>query len=194
MRIFVAMDKNRLEAFTDGIIAIIITIMILELKVPHNPTWKNYLEMYPVFLSYALSFVFAGLYWSIHHHLFHKVKIVNNKVLWANMTVLFWLSILPSATAAMGENSFSSITVAIYASILVLVNIFYIILVNELCKLHGSNSEFSKTVKGHPKSYITIAFDSFAAILSLLGLPKIAFLLLILISLSWLIQNHKSDK
>src|SRR3954466_3460829 len=101
------MDKNRLEAFSDGVIAIIITIMVLELKVPHNPTWQSYLDAYPVFVSYALSFVFVGLYWSTHHHIFQAVTKVDNKVLWLNMLTLFWLSLIPFATASMGENSFA---------------------------------------------------------------------------------------
>ena len=185
------MDKGRLEAFSDGVIAIIITIMVLELKVPHNPTIESYLEAWPVFISYTLSFVFVGLNWSSHHHLFHKASKVNNKVLWANMLVLFWQSLIPFATASMGENSFKSITVTIYAVILILCVISYIILVNQLCLLHGANSEFSKTFKGHFKSYVTIALNSLAVIISYFGMPKFAFVLLVFTALMWFVPNHK---
>jgi len=187
------MDKNRLEAFSDGIIAIIITIMVIELKVPHNPTWQSYLEAYPVFISYALSFVFVGLYWNSHHHLFHSSSKVNNKILWINMLGLFWLSLIPFTTASMGENSFTNITVTVYAVDLILVTLSYLLLVNQLCLLHGVNSDFSKSFKGYFKSYITIAINSTAAIISLIGLPKIAFGLLVLTALMWFIPNHRLD-
>lgn len=185
------MDKNRLEAFSDGVMAIIITIMVLDLKVPHNPTWQSYLDAYPVFVSYALSFVFVGLYWSSHHHLLHKAKSVNNKILWVNMIGLFWLSLVPFVTASMGENSFKNITVTLYAIVLTLCVISYMLLVNQLCRMHGTNSEFSKTFKGHFKSYVTITLNLTAALISFLGMPKTAFVLLILTSLLWFIPNHK---
>ena len=187
----IAMNKNRLEAFSDGVIAIIITIMVLGLKVPHNPTWQSYVEAYPIFLSYALSFVFVGLYWSSHHHLFHTAKKVDNKVLWVNMIGLFWLSLIPFTTASMGENSFASVTVTVYAAVLICVLISYIILANQLCRLHGAGSEFSKAYNGHFKSYLTIALNAMAGIISLIGFPKIAFLLMGLTSLMWFIPNHK---
>lgn len=145
------MDKNRLEAFSDGIMAIIITIMVLELKVPHDPSWQSYLDAYPVFISYALSFVFVGLYWSSHHHLFLKAFKVNNTILWVNMFGLFWLSLIPFATASMGENSFKSITVTIYSVLLTLCVISYLILVYQLCRLHGAKSEFSSTSGDYSK-------------------------------------------
>jgi uncharacterized membrane protein len=185
------MDKNRLEAFSDGVLAIIITIMVLELKVPHNPTWQSYVDAYPIFVSYALSFLFVGFYWSSHHHLFHTAKKVDNKVLWVNMLALFWQSLIPFTTASMGENHFSSITVTVYAIVLVLGIVSYILLVNQLCRLHGAGSDFSKAFKGHSKSYITIALNSIAAIISIVGFPKIAFILIALTALMWFIPNHR---
>jgi len=187
------MDKNRLEAFTDGVMAIIITIMVLDLKVPHNPTWQSYADAYPIFLSYALSFLFVGLNWSSHHHLFHKASKVNNKILWVNMFGLFWLSLVPFVTASMGENSFSSITVTIYAAILTFSIISYLLLVSQLCKLHGATSEFSTTFRGLYKSYISIALNLAAAAISFFGWPKLAFLLLALTSLMWFIPNHRFE-
>jgi uncharacterized membrane protein len=185
------MDKNRLESFSDGIMAIIITIMVLGLSVPRNPTWRHYIEAYPAFLSYALSFLFVGLYWHSHHHLFHTAAKVNNKVLWANMFGLFWLSLVPFATASMGENAFSSITVTIYAIILTLCVISYLILVRQLCNLHGAGSEFSRSFRGRLKSYLTIVLNLAAAAISLLGWPKLAFLLLALTALLWFVPNHR---
>jgi uncharacterized membrane protein len=187
------MDKNRLETFTDGVMAIIITIMVLGLKVPHNPTWQSYLDAYPIFFSYALSFLFVGLNWSSHHHLFHKARKVNNKILWVNMLGLFWLSLVPFVTASMGENSFSSITVTIYAIVLTLSVISYLLLVNQLCKLHGADSEFSIAFRGRYKSYISIALNLAAATISFFGWPKLAFLLLVLTSFMWFIPNHKYE-
>lgn len=185
------MDKNRLEFFSDGVLAIIITIMVLELKVPHNPTWQSYLDEFPIFISYALSFLFVGLYWASHHHLFHTAKKIDNKVLWVNMLALFWQSLIPFTTASMGENLFSSVTVTVYAIVLVLGIVSYILLVNQLCRLHGAGSDFSKAFKGHTKSFVTIALNSVAAIISILGLPKIAFVLIALTALMWFIPNHR---
>jgi uncharacterized membrane protein len=184
------MNKNRLEAFSDGVLAIIITIMVLELKVPHNPTWLSYLDAYPVFASYALSYLLVGLYWSSHHHLFHTVTIVNNKIIWINMLALFWQSLIPFATASMGENSFAAIPVTVYAVVLFLGTISHLFLVNALCSSHGANSAFQKAYKGHKTIYITLAVNAAAAILSLIGYPKIAFLLMALTALLWFIPNH----
>ena len=124
------MDKNRLEAFSDGVVAIIITIMVLKFKVPHDTSWESLWLLWPVFVSYALSFVFVGLYWSSHHHLFHVASIVNNRVLWANMLGLFWLSFIPFCTEWMGDNAFKSTTVTFYAIILTLCVISYLVLVH----------------------------------------------------------------
>lgn len=187
------MDKNRLEAFSDGIIAIIITIMVLDLKVPYDPTWQSYVEAYPVFVSYALSFVFVGLYWSSHHHLFHKAVKVNNTILWVNMLGLFWLSLVPFVTSPMGANSFKSITVTLYAIILTLCVISYLLMVQQLCLLHGSDSKFSRSFKGLFKSYISIALNLTAATISYSGWPRIAFLVLILTALMWFLPNHKYE-
>jgi uncharacterized membrane protein len=184
------MQKNRIEAFTDGVYAIIITIMVLELKVPHNPDLKSYIDMWPVFASYAVSFLFVGLNWASHHHLFHTVTKVSNGVLWVNMVNLFILSLVPFATATMGENDFKSITVTIYASLLTVSIIVYLFLVNLLCKAHGNNSSFSQQYKRHRKTYITLLLNSIAIVISVVGFPKVAFGLLVMISLAWFIPNH----
>jgi uncharacterized membrane protein len=184
------MEKNRIETFTDGVVAIIITIMVLQFKTPKDPTIDSYLEMWPVFLSYAVSFLFVGLNWASHHHLFQTVSKVNNTILWINMLNLFVLSLVPFATATMGENSFKAITVTIYASLLTLSIIVYLIFVNQLCKLHGKGSSFSNTFKGHKKTYISLGLNLLAIFISVIGFPKIAFMLLIVTSLAWFIPNH----
>lgn len=184
------MQKNRIEALTDGVYAIIITIMVLELRVPHNPTLGTYLEMWPVFASYVVSFLFVGLNWASHHHLFHTVTKVNNSVLWVNLVNLFVLSLVPFATATMGENEFKSITVTVYASLLTISIVIYLILVNLLCKAHGKNSAFAQQFKGHRKTYITLILNSASILISMSGFPKLAFILLVLTSLAWFIPNH----
>ncbi|MDP4201697.1 MAG: TMEM175 family protein [Bacteroidota bacterium] len=186
------MDKNRLEAFSDGVMAIIITIMVLEFKIPKETTWNALSQLWPVFLSYALSFFFVGLNWSNHHHLFHQAKKVNNKILWANLLNLFFLSFVPFSTAWMGENSFNSNTVTFYALILTSSVFAYLLLVHQLRCLHGLESDFSKAFKGYIKVYWTIALNISAALIAFLGLPKLAFILLILISIFWFIPNHRT--
>lgn len=187
------MDKNRLEAFSDGVIAIIITIMVLEFKVPHDTSWQSLWNLWPVFLSYALSFLFVGLYWSSHHHLFQMAEKVNNKVLWVNMLGLFFLSFTPFATAWMGENTFNQQTVTLYAIILTFSVISYLLLVHQLRVIHGYQSKFSKAFKGYAKICATIALNSSAAFIAFIGLPKTAFILLIVISIAWFIPNHRFE-
>src|SRR3954471_16385880 len=122
------MTKTRLEAFSDGVIAIIITIMVLELKIPHGTGWDSIRPVIPVFISYVLSFIMIGIYWGNHHHLLHTVGHVNSKMLWANLHLLFWLSLIPFATAWMGENNFTPRTVAAYAAFADLCGLAYFIL------------------------------------------------------------------
>src|SRR5690349_21110636 len=119
------MQKNRLEAFSDGVLAIIITIMVLELKVPHTAAWAELLHLWPVFISYLLSFIFIAIYWGNHHHLFHAVKHVDPGIIWTNAQLLFWLSLIPFATAWMGENRFEANTVVVYAVLLELCALSY---------------------------------------------------------------------
>jgi uncharacterized membrane protein len=131
------MNKTRLEAFSDGVIAIIITIMVLEIKTPHNTSWSALAEQLPVFLSYAMSFVFIGIYWGNHHHLISVLKRVNASIIWSNLNLLFWLSLVPFATGWMGENHFEQNTVVLYACLLLLCGIAFTILqlsVERICQ------------------------------------------------------------
>jgi Predicted integral membrane protein len=188
------MDKNRLEAFSDGVMAIILTIMVLEFKVPKTTDWTTLCGLWPVFISYALSFLFVGLNWSSHHHLFHLAKKVNNKILWANLLNLFFLSLTPFATAWMGENALANTTVSFYAVVLTLCVIAYLIMVHQLRCLHGYESDFAKAFKGYNKTYLTIGLNLGAAIIAFIGFPRIAFILLIITALFWFVPNHHFEE
>src|SRR4051812_32446142 len=133
------MTKTRLEAFSDGVIAIIITIMVLELKIPHGTDWEAIRPMFPVFVSYILSFIIIGIYWGNHHHLLHTVGHVNSRMMWANLHLLFWLSLIPFSTAWMGENNFNSTTVMIYAALMALCGVAYYILLRTIAGAHPDN-------------------------------------------------------
>ena len=140
------MPKGRLEAFSDGVIAIIITIMVLEMHVPHGASFEAIAPLWPVFLSYVLSFVIVGIYWNNHHHMFHSVKHVKGSVLWSNLHLLFWLSLLPFATGFMGENRFASLPVALYGVDLLMSAVAYFILVHALVASHGRDSDFAARI------------------------------------------------
>ena len=142
------MEKNRLEAFSDGVIAIIITIMVLEMKVPHGDNLAALQPLIPVFISYVLSFVYVGIYWNNHHHLFQAAQKVNGAVLWANLHLLFWLSLFPFVTGWMGENHFAPWPVAVYGLALLMAAVAYAILVSALLKLHGHDSRLASAL-GH---------------------------------------------
>lgn len=185
------MNKSRLEAFSDGVIAIIITIMVLELKVPHHPTWQSYFNAYPVFVSYAISYVFVGLFWSSHRNLLDKATKVSNKVVWINMLVLFWVSFVPFTTAAMGENSFTSVTVTVYASVLVFVSVSNMFLIHHVKKIHGAESGFAHELNDNFRGYITTGGNAIAAIVAFLGFPKVAFIIIVLTAFLWFFPNSK---
>src|SRR6266550_4022326 len=140
------MTKNRMEAFSDGVIAIIITIMVLELKAPHGTDLTALTPLVPIFLSYVLSFVMLGIYWNNHHHLLHAVSHVDGRILWANLHLLFWLSLVPFVTAWMGENHFASVPVAVYGVVLLAASIAYYILTRALIALHGKGSTLATAV------------------------------------------------
>ena len=142
------MGKSRLEAFSDGVIAIVITIMVLELKVPHAPTVQALAPLLPVFLSYVLSFVYLGIYWNNHHHMLHTVTHVSGGVLWANLHLLFWLSLLPFATGWMGENHFTALPSALYGFVLLMAAMAYWWLQQLIIRAHGRDSLLARAVGG----------------------------------------------
>src|SRR5437867_10154799 len=150
------MGSGRLEAFSYGVLAIIITIMVLELKVPHGADLASLGPLIPVFLSYVLSFIFIGIYWSNHHHLLHAVRHVNGRILWANLHLLFWLSLIPFVTGWMGENHFAAWPVALYGTIMLLASVAYFILTRALMALHASNSVLATALGRDVKGKVSI--------------------------------------
>jgi len=159
------MPKGRLEAFSDGVLAIVITIMVLELQVPHSTTLEAIVALWPAFLSYVLSFVNVGIYWNNHHHMLHAVKHVTGAVLWSNLHLLFWLSLMPFATAFMGENHFAPLPVALYGGDLLMSAVAYFILVRALVASHGRDSEFAARIGSDWKGKIPLV--AYAAAISL---------------------------
>src|SRR5262245_24115222 len=153
------MPKARLEAFSDGVIAIIITIMVLEMKVPHGDSLEAIAPLWPVLLSYVLSFVNVGIYWTNHHHMLHSVKHVSGTVLWTNLHLLFWLSLMPFATAFMGENHFAPLPVALYGVDLLMSAVAYFLLVRALRACHGRESDFAARIGSDWKGTIPLVGD-----------------------------------
>lgn len=151
------MGKSRLEAFSDGVIAIIITIMVLEMKVPHGDDLASLAPLIPVFISYVLSFTYIAIYWNNHHHLLHSIQQVNGPTLWANMHLLFWLSLTPFVTGWMGENHFSPMPVALYGVVLLMSAVAYTILVRVLVKHHGADSTLAKAIGSDFKGKVSLA-------------------------------------
>lgn len=188
------MNKGRLEAFSDGVFAIIITIMVLELKVPHGGNgFGELIKVLPVFLSYVLSFIYVGIYWNNHHHLFTVVKNINGTVLWANLYLLFWLSIIPFATAWVGENHFTAAPMAFYGFVLLMNGFAYSILANVLVKHHGAQSLLAKAMGSGLKGKISI-FAYILAIISTFFYVWLAGILYVLVALTWLVPSKRIEK
>ena len=185
------MGKGRLEAFSDGVIAIIITIMVLELKVPHGATWAELSKLGPVFLSYVLSFAYVGIYWNNHHHMLHAVKRVSAGILWANLHLLFWLSLIPFTTGWMGENHFAALPVAVYAFDLLMCALAYTVLQAQIIKLHGDDSVLAHAVGSDIKGKISLAAYIVAIPLALLGYSWLAGALLIAVAMMWFIPDRR---
>ncbi len=189
------MNKNRVEAFSDGVMAIIVTIMVLEMKVPHGggANWDTLKPVLPAFLSYVLSFAMVLIYWNNHHHLFHSVKKVNGRVLLANGHLLFWLSLTPFTTAWMGENQFASTPVALFGFVLIMCGIAYSILTRELIRLHGHDSLLARAVGRDSKGWISVAAYLTAICISFFA-PKIACLFYVGVAILWLIPDKRIEK
>ncbi len=188
------MNKTRLEAFSDGVIAIIITIMVLELKVPHGAAWADLAALGPVVLSYILSFVNVGVYWNNHHHMLHAVKQVNGRILWANMHLLFWLSLLPFTTGWMGENHFLPAPVALYAVNLLMCAVAYFSLQRQIIALHGKDSLLANAIGGDTKGKVSLAAYLIAIPMALLGYSWMAGALLVAVTLIWFIPDRRIEK
>ena len=187
------MTKGRLEAFSDGVIAIIITIMVLEMKVPHGEDLASLGPLIPVLLSYVLSFAFVGIYWNNHHHLLHASRRVNGPVLWANLHLLFWLSLVPFVTGWMGENHFARMPVALYGTVLLMCAIAFEILLARLIALHGVDSDLARAIGRDNKGKISIALYAGAIALAFAS-EWIALGLYVAVSMMWFIPDRRIEK
>ena len=188
------MGKGRMEAFSDGVIAIIITVMVLEMKVPHGSQWLDLAELGPLFLSYVLSFVNVGIYWNNHHHMLQAVKQVNGAILWANMHLLFWLSLMPFTTGWMGENRFAELPVALYAFDLMMCAVAYTVLQIKIIAFHGPESALAQAVGRDYKGKTSLAAYVVAMPMALLGYAWLAGGLLVAVSLIWFMPDRRIEK
>jgi uncharacterized membrane protein len=187
------MTKNRLEAFSDGVIAIIITIMVLELKPPHGSSLESLKPLLPVFVSYVLSFINVGIYWNNHHHMIQASQKISGSVLWTNMHLLFWLSLVPFTTAWMGENNFGKVPVAIYGVVLLMAGVAYYFLAHCLTSLHGKQSRFTQALGSDLKGKLSLGIYSAGIALSFVN-PWIAFGLYILVAMIWFVPDRRFEK
>ena len=187
------MNKNRLEAFSDGVIAIIITIMVLEMKVPHGDDPSALLPLVPVFLSYVLSYVYVGIYWNNHHHMLHAARTIDGSILWANLHLLFWLSLVPFVTGWMGENHFSETPVALYGFVLLMSAISYYLLSRLLIKHDGSNSMLAAAVGSDVKGRISVVIYVAAILLCFVN-RWIALALYYLVALLWFVPDRRIER
>ena len=187
------MHKGRLEAFSDGVIAIIITIMVLELKVPHGAEFSDLAPLLPVFLSYVLSFIYLAIYWNNHHHLMQSVKHVNGAILWANTHLLFWLSLVPFVTGWSGENHFAPLTVAAYSFVLLMAGIAYYILSRALIAHHGKDSTLAQAIGDDFKGKVSVV-SYVVAIIAALWFPLLALSLITLVAAIWLVPDRRIEK
>jgi uncharacterized membrane protein len=186
------MHKGRLEAFSDGVIAVVITVMVLELKVPHEPSWAALVEVWPIFLTYVLSFVFLGIYWNNHHHLLHAAGRITGPILWANLHLLFWLSLVPFVTGWMGENHFAPLPTAVYGVVLLLSGVAYLILQRGIIAAEGRTSKLAAAIGTDTKGKMS-------AILYLIAIPSafvnewIAYGIYVGVALMWLVPDRRIE-
>ena len=187
------MKKNRLEAFSDGVLAIVITIMVLELKAPHGQRLDDLLPLLPTFLSYVLSFVYVGIYWNNHHHMFHAVQKVTGPILWANLHLLFWLSLFPFTTGWMGDNHFAAIPSLLYGIVLLMAALAYLLLQNTIIKSEGDQSILKQAIGRDWKGKATV-LCYVAAVLAASFWPYIAQLLYVVAAAVWLIPDRRIER
>jgi uncharacterized membrane protein len=188
------MTKTRLEAFSDGVLAIVITIMVLEMKVPHGSEWKNLVDLVPVFISYILSFLYIGIYWGNHHHLLHTAHKVNSSILLANLHLLFWLSLVPFTTGWMGENHFAANTVALYATNLLLAGIAYFILQKQIEKSVSHDKKLIDALNRHSVKGIMSQIAYASAIPLAYVHPFIPGAIFLLVAMVWIVPAKEIEK
>lgn len=187
------MGKTRLEAFSDGVLAIIITIMVLELKVPHGDTLGTLAPLIPVFLSYVLSFVYLGIYWNNHHHMLHTVTHVSGSILWANLHLLFWLSLFPFATGWMGENHFAPIPTAVYGFVLLATAVAYLLLQQAIIATQGEASVLRHAVGSDWKGKLSPVLYLFAIVMTFVA-SWAAQLVFVFVALLWLVPDRRIER
>lgn len=187
------MDKGRLEAFSDGVIAILITIMVLELRMPQGTDWHALQPFVPTLLSYVLSFIFLGIYWSNHHHMLQTCDRVNGRILWANLHLLFWLSLVPFVTSWTGQNHFAAIPTAMYGAVLIMSAIAYTILQNCIIRLQGPDSKLAIAVGNDVKGKVSLALYASAIPLALFVHPWLSAILYAVVALWWLVPDRRIE-
>jgi len=186
------MGRDRLTAFSDGVIAIIITIMVLELKVPHGADWAALGSLIPVFLSYVLSFIYVAIYWNNHHHLLHTVTRVSGPILWANNNLLFWVSLIPFATGWMGENHFAPLPTAVYGVAVLMPAVAWYLLQKAITRTHGTESILAKALGRDIKGKISPAFYIAAIVLAFVS-PWISLAIYALVAVMWLVPDRRIE-
>jgi uncharacterized membrane protein len=186
------MHRGRLEAFSDGVVAILITIMVLELKVPRGVTAASLRPLLPVVSSYVLSFVFLGIYWNNHHHMLHMVDRVNGKILWANLHLLFWLSLVPFCTAYLGQNGARTLPTALYGGVLLLAGIAYTILQNTIIAAQGPGSKLKEAVSGDVKGKMSIVGYAAAIGFAFIA-PWVSIALYVVVAATWLVPDRRIE-
>ena len=187
------MPTNRLEAFSDGVIAILITIMVLEMKVPHGEGWSAVRPLIPIFLSYVLSFIYLGIYWSNHHHMLHATRGVNGKLLWANLHFLFWLSLIPFSTGWMGENEFGPLPTAVYGVTLLMAALAYVLLQRLIIASDGPESPLKRAVGRDRKGLASLALYAAAVPLAFIW-HWASLAIYVLVALMWLIPDPRVER
>jgi uncharacterized membrane protein len=187
------MSKGRLEAFSDGVIAILITIMVLELRVPEGTDWAALRDLSPTFWSYVLSFIFLGIYWNNHHHLWQVAHRVNGTILWANLHLLFWLSLVPFVTGWMGENDFAQLPVALYGFVLWMSGLAYYILTRMMVTLHGRDSLIDTALRNKFKETGSLVAYALAIFLAFVN-TALSLALYVLVAFIWLIPDRRIEK
>jgi len=187
------MNKNRLEAFSDGVLAIIITIMVLEFKVPEHSNYQALMPLIPKFLGYVLSFIYVGIYWNNHHHMMHTVKQVNGKILWANLHLLFWLSLIPFATAWIGENHFAPFPMMLYGIVLFMNGFAYFLLQIQIIKIHGKESALAKAIGYGFKEKASVILYAIAIALANYHC-LVSGLIYIFVALMWLVPDKRIER
>ncbi len=187
------MNKGRLEAFTDGVIAIIITILVLEIKIPHGESFSDLIPLYPIFISYILSFLYIGITWNNHHHTMQAVESVSGKVLWSNLNLLFWLSLLPFTTGWMGENHFAKEPTLLYGLNLLLSAFAYYLWILTLARHHGKSSKFTQALNNDKKEKITMLTCILGITLTFIN-PIWGLIVFFGVALIWLIPDKRMEK